>query len=394
MAQHHSFEFEPVSRFGGTSAAIRRPREITHFSYDDDHKFRLDASSLRYYYPPTLPCDLNRGFETFRQLDDAADDHLDGLLESIIAYEKEKGAKTEIDIITWRGMMTKIMIVPYSKLDSWEMNATLFQGTIFIEENHSKKLSSRQEQYSAAARPNAMSQDLMSFWGYKFESISLLPEHWSLTSREHIESREDQVVSNYAQYCSIVRTGLGKIKMIIGGEVDAVLDFKPEDKSQPVNWVELKTTAAVVNEREQIKFERKLLKFWAQSFLLGVPKIVVGYRTPQGMLERIEELETQTIPDKVRQKGKYLWDGQICINFAASFLEWLKGVITEDGVWRIRKREKVPVIEVFKLEETGHGDILSQAFLDWRSKELAAYPTQQSASTAHVNGNGQITKPG
>ncbi len=213
------------------------------------------------------------------------------------------------------------MVVPYSKLDSWEMNATLFQGTIFIEENHTKKLSSRQEQFSAAARPNAMSQDIMSFWGYKFETISLLPEPWSLVSREHIESREDQVVSNYAQYCSIVRTGLGKIKMIIGGEVDAVLDFKPEDKSQPVNWVELKTTAAVVNEREQIKFERKLLKFWAQSFLLGVPKIVVGYRTPQGILERIEELETQTIPDKVRQKGKYLWDGQICINFAASFLE-------------------------------------------------------------------------
>ena len=31
----------------------------------------------------------------------------------------------------------------------------------------------------------------------------------------------DQVVDNHAQYCSIVRTGFGKIKMIIGGEVDA-----------------------------------------------------------------------------------------------------------------------------------------------------------------------------
>lgn len=213
------------------------------------------------------------------------------------------------------------MVVPYSKLDEWEMNATLFQGTLFIEENHGKKLSSRQEQSSAPRGRNAMSQDIMSFWGYKFESISLLPEPWSNTSREYIESREDQVVSNYSQYCSIVRTGLGKIKMIIGGEVDAVMDVKPDDKSLPVNWVELKTTAAVVNEREQIKFERKLLKFWAQSFLLGVPKIIVGYRTPQGILERVEELDTQTIPDKVRLNGKGLWDGQICINFASSFLE-------------------------------------------------------------------------
>lgn len=83
-------------------------QEVTFFSFDEDHKFRLDASSLRYYYPPPLPCDLNKGFETFRQLDDSGDDHLDGLLEALIAHEKEKGSKTETDIITWRGMMTKV----------------------------------------------------------------------------------------------------------------------------------------------------------------------------------------------------------------------------------------------------------------------------------------------
>ena len=125
MAQQQAFKFdvEPPNRFANVQAAIRRPRvsyeekvlllcltaqEITYFSYDEDHKFRHDASSLRYYYPPSLPCDLNAGFDTFRQLDDTADDHLDGLLEAVIAYEKEKGSKVETDIITWRGMMTKV----------------------------------------------------------------------------------------------------------------------------------------------------------------------------------------------------------------------------------------------------------------------------------------------
>lgn len=28
------------------------------------------------------------------------------------------------------------------------------------------------------------------------------------------------VVNNHAQYCSVVKTGIGKARMIIGGEVD------------------------------------------------------------------------------------------------------------------------------------------------------------------------------
>ena len=46
----------------------------------------------------------------------------------------------------------------------------------------------------------------------------------------------------------------------------------------------------------------------------------------------------------------------------------LKTTITQDGTWKIRKAEKSPVIEVFKVEESGHGDILSSEFTDWRAK--------------------------
>ena len=149
------------------------------------------------------------------------------------------------------------MVVPFSWLDDWEMNTTFFQDTIFIEENHGKKIASRQEQYTSAARPGAMSQDLMSFWGYKFETVSLMPSPWPETSREYLESRENEIVSNYGQYCSVVRTGFGKVKMILGGEVDAAIAYKPEDKNRPVEWVELKTTAMVTNDKEQVKYERK-----------------------------------------------------------------------------------------------------------------------------------------
>lgn len=48
-----------------------------------------------------------------------------------------------------------------------------------------------------------------------------MPDMWDPTPRDYIENREDLIVNNHAQYCSVVRTGIGKAKMVIGGEVDA-----------------------------------------------------------------------------------------------------------------------------------------------------------------------------
>ena len=102
---------------------------------------------------------------------------------------------------------------------------------------------------------------------------------------------------------------------------DTVWDCKPDQKDDPINWVELKTTAEIQSDRDVLKYERKLLKFWIQSFLLGVPKIVVGYRSKSGILQRLEEVETKSIPSLVKQQGRGSWDGNLCINFTATFLE-------------------------------------------------------------------------
>jgi hypothetical protein len=99
-----------------------------------------------------------------------------------------------------------------------------------------------------------------------------------------------------------------------------VWDDKPSVPEKPIKWVELKTSASINSDKEMLKYERKLLKFWIQSFLLGVPKIVVGFRSPNGILERLEHIETQAIPSLVQRKGHKSWDGNTCINFTAAFL--------------------------------------------------------------------------
>lgn len=102
----------------------------------------------------------------------------------------------------------------------------------------------------------------------------------------------------------------------------------------------------------------------------SVPKIYIGYRSANGILENIEELDTQKIPSNIQRMGRFKWNGNLCINFTGDFLGFLKQTVVGDGVWRIRRAVNGGAIEVFKVVETGTGNILSQSFLDWRTRTV------------------------
>ncbi|KAI4868311.1 RAI1-domain-containing protein [Hypoxylon rubiginosum] len=364
-----SFKIQPVNRFGGESEAVKRPKEIACFSYDDKHEFHLDDRSLQWYYPAELGADLSKGFEQFDKHDDSKDEHIDSLLKTIMAHEEEEGKKIDANVVTWRGMMTKIMSAPFDDRDGFEMNATLYQDCIFIEENHAHKQAKQLEQQrTQQGRQQPFSPDVMTYWGYKFETLSCLPRPWGEVTRDFIEHRDNEIVSNKAQYCSVVRTGIGKTTLCLGGEVDAIWDSKPTHKGAPINWIELKTSVEIRDDRSMQNFERKLMKFWIQSFLLGVPKIIVGFRSQQGILTKLEEIQTAQIPETAAKRGVRSWNANTCINFASAFLEWLRNTIDDEGVWRIQRRHRSGIIEVFKVEEVGHGSILTDEFINWRIK--------------------------
>jgi RAT1-interacting protein len=52
--------------------------------------------------------------------------------------------------------------------------------------------------------------------------------------------------------------------------------------------------------------------------------------------------------------------------------------INDEGVWRIKRGPQSPTIELFKVEETGHGNILSDEFKNWRIK-LALGPSGETS---------------
>lgn len=149
-----------------------------------------------------------------------------------------------------------------------------------------------------------------------------------------------------------------------------VLGYKPDDPNDPARWIELKTARPPETPRDHEIHDKKLMKFWAQSFLLGVPHIIIGYRSRDGHLLGLEELETRRIPTQCQNSGHYRWNGSVCIKTAAALLDFLKAVINGPGVWRIKRRPRVREVEVYRIQDFGTGDIIKKSFIAWRD-ELA-----------------------
>jgi len=101
------------------------------------------------------------------------------------------------------------------------------------------------------------------------------------------------------------------------------------DPSAKPDYLELKTTAEINSDRDIPKFESKLRKMWAQSYLLGVQRIIIGFRgsNMDGTLLRVKEYHTREIPgmvvDQARRRGQRepAWDSNCCINFLGDFLQ-------------------------------------------------------------------------
>ena len=58
-------------------------------------------------------------------------------------------------------------------------------------------------------------------------------------------------------------------------------------------------------------------------------------------------------------------------------------------MWQIRRQHNRPYIEIFQLESSGFGEILSDDFVDWRLSEQA----NGKEESTHINGqvNGEAT---
>jgi RAT1-interacting protein len=102
-------------------------------------------------------------------------------------------------------------------------------------------------------------------------------------------------------------------------------------EKSPQNYIELKTSRIILTDRNKASFRRhKLMKWWAQSFLIGVPKLVCGFRNDDGIIKSLQSFRISDIP-KETQVDLTMWQPSVCLNFLDELLVWIRKTVVIDN---------------------------------------------------------------
>ncbi|XP_060615503.2 decapping and exoribonuclease protein [Anolis sagrei] len=315
------------SRYDGPFPFYRRPSEMGHFSLDGQRCYHGDARKLRYYAPPPIEgpspgFDLRDGYhDRYVRRDESVREGLEHLLRWVSQNRKllqteDKARPLNADFITWRGHLTKVLTTPYETQEGWLLAVSLFRGTLYISEVETEAARKQQEERSELLKE-------LTYMGYKFEQ-------YMCADTPDGTPDPTGVVNTNEGYCTVIRTRLGTHSLLFSGEVDCT-DPRSPWPDPPSCYVELKTSKVMHSPAQRRSFYRhKMIKWWAQSFLPGVSRIVAGYRGPDGTIVGLETFETMKIFQLIREDPS-CWKPAVCMNFCAAFLGFVKKVVTEDN---------------------------------------------------------------
>ncbi|XP_031259511.1 decapping nuclease DXO homolog, chloroplastic [Pistacia vera] len=285
--------------------AFQEPCELACYSrveggqvYNDDRSLRL----FKRLISEDVGADLNEGYDTFIEKKDLGSEGFGDLLACI----RDKNIPLQnMHFVTFRNNLNKILATAYIRHEPWEMGVHKRNGVVYL------------DVHKLPERPKSELDRRRCYWGYCFESLAT--EDPRRADGEGIHNLDANV-----EFCAVIKTKLGAHRLLMGAEMDCC-DSTDDGRKF---YVELKTSRELEYHTEERYEREKLLKFWIQSFLAGVPFIVVGFRDDSGRLVRTERLRTKDITHRVKMKN--YWQGGVCLAFADEVLCWLYGTVKEN----------------------------------------------------------------
>lgn len=326
------------SRFyTGNFPKFSQPKQLGTFSIDGQREFVNDDRNVKFYKEPfelnMVHYNLSKGYEMAILKNEEINEKLDSMLKWILTNRDKVVRKSvsqnqyrlSYDFVCFRGLLTTLTCSPYEHREGWIICATKFRGTIY--------LCAFETQEKKKRRQHATDKDkLAMFWGRKFE-------HYVTSDVPKGQSNEKGVVNENEEFCIACETKLKENRILYGAEIDCI---DPSQKIIPnltSHYIELKTNREISFERQDRNFRRyKLLKWWAQSFLVGIPKLVVGFRDDDGIVSEVVNFEVKALP----RMAEGLWNPSICFHFASEFLNYVRKCVTKDDPTIVYKFEWVP----------------------------------------------------
>ncbi|KAL5551282.1 hypothetical protein UlMin_001458 [Ulmus minor] len=285
--------------------AFQEPCELACYSRVEGGEVHFDERSLRLFkrlITEDIGADLNEGFDTFTEKKDLGSQGFGDLLDCI----RDKNIPLQnIHFVTYRNNLNKILATAYIRNEPWEMGVHKRNGVVYL------------DVHKLPERPQSDMDRRRCYWGYCFESLATEdPNRADGEGIHHIDAN--------VEYCSVIKTKLGAHRILMGAEMDCC-DSTDDGRRF---FVELKTNRELDYHTEERYEREKLLRIWIQSFLAGVPYIVIGFRDDRGRLVRTERLRTKDITQRVKMKN--YWQGGVCLAFADEVLCWLYGTVKEN----------------------------------------------------------------
>ncbi|XP_015111819.1 decapping and exoribonuclease protein [Diachasma alloeum] len=329
----------------GNFPVFKKPNVIGYWSVDGSRALCHDASRLQYYSPPQtrdVKFDLDRGIELVHRKPGNLDERISHILEWIkwnypkIRANPESGRWLQPNFICYRGLLTKIMKTPYDNRDGWIICASKWRGSIYL-------CAFDTEADKEAKAIETPRQKQMASWGFKFEQ-------YILADAPGGSPDASRPVDECEEFSCVFQTRLTQHWLLYGAEMDGVWsDEKLEDPLplDKLKFVELKTSRIVENDRQLMSLERhKFLRWWCQSFLVGIESILCGFRDDAGV---VRELQNYKIADIARNCQKY-WKAASAMNFCDHFLRHVSSNVINDCDRTIYKFERVPNGDIFMTE--------------------------------------------
>ncbi|CAN7982539.1 unnamed protein product [Ixodes pacificus] len=256
-----------------------------------------------------------------------------------------------VNFVCKRGLLSTLACTPYRTRNDWLFSATRYKNTLYL-----CKFESESHRAWEAQNPQLAKQ--MDFWGHKFEQ-------YMTSDRPGAIPDTSAPLRSGDQFYVVLKGRMESHSLLFTAEVDAIDNDVSQEPGSTAAYVEFKTARIMTRPNQERNFVgNKLLPCWSQSFLTGVPRVMVGFRTAYGEVQSVKEYSVEEMPSLARGQ----WSDRVCLRFLDEMLSFVKDCVTEDDpnavyLFTFDPRQD-PKVVCKKLSDPGEFQILSSSYLD------------------------------